>query len=159
MINKLLSKIFQSSKEEEEEEEEDLLQFQLVSAMDENTCLDCLELDGTVYESETIAPMPMHQDCRCVLVPYMKELIELDKKAESMGIHIPPSTRASKIGPIPENGGVYKFYLLERAKAMRSGKDGKELNSFLRGKLKNWKSEKRFQDQKKIIENIENNLK
>ena len=49
MIDKLLSFLFQSP-----QEEDNLFQFQLVSAMDENTCLDCLELD----ESETMAPMP-----------------------------------------------------------------------------------------------------
>ena len=131
MIGKLLRLILPSP-----QKKHDFCSVEFVSALDDQTCLDCLELDGMVYDIEKTSPVPLHQGCRCALVPYLPEIRELEEKAKRNGINIPPSIRSSKMGPIREDGGVYKSYLLERGREMRTGKKGKELTNYLRGRLR-----------------------
>lgn len=81
---------------------------ELLCALDERTCLTCLELDGTRNPPE----LPIHEGCRCVTLPVTKTFKEL-------GIDIaefPKGTRASAIGPVAEDGGLYKQYLIQRAR-------------------------------------------
>lgn len=47
--------------------------LRLVCALDEVTCLTCLELDG----SETPPPLPIHGGCRCITEPITKTYRQL----------------------------------------------------------------------------------
>ena len=80
---------------------------ELHCVLDEGTCLTCLELDGTLNPPE----LPIHEDCRCVTLPVLKTFRDL-------GIDVPEfpeGTRASAIGPVARDGGLYKQYLIQRA--------------------------------------------
>jgi hypothetical protein len=46
---------------------------QLVCALDEKTCLKCLEFDGSTNPPK----LPIHDGCRCVTVPVTKTFKEL----------------------------------------------------------------------------------
>lgn len=96
---------------------------QLVCALDEKTCLKCLILDG----SEEPIKFPIHEGCRCVMVPITKSWKELGVDFEKGG----EETRASAIGQVPADGGVFKAYLIERAKAIEKGIKGEVLNHYL----------------------------
>jgi tetratricopeptide (TPR) repeat protein len=92
----------------------------LVCILDESTCLQCLELDS----SRDPPPLPIHKGCRCELEPLFE--IELGRPG---GMH-----RASAIGGVPASGGIYKAYLIERARAVETGLEGESLANHLR----NW---------------------
>ena len=96
---------------------------QLVCALDEKTCLKCLILDG----SEKPIEFPIHEGCRCVMVPVTKSWKELGVDFEERG----EETRASAIGQVPADGGIYKAYLIERAKAIEKGIKGEGLDHYL----------------------------
>ena len=50
-------------------ENDKTLKWMWVAQADERTCADCEELDGTTYDNEEDAPpIPLHPNCRCVLV-------------------------------------------------------------------------------------------
>lgn len=81
-----------------------------VCTMDTSTCLTCLENDG---KPAAEAAKPHHEGCRCALTPILRSLKEIGIE----GDEIPPSTRASSLGQIRQDGGLYKEYLIQRAKA------------------------------------------
>lgn len=86
--------------------EDDVLKGEaLVCALDERTCLACLELDGTDQK------VPVHDGCRCVVVPIPKSWAELTGLPLCDPI---PGTRSSAIGQIPADGGLYKEFLIQR---------------------------------------------
>lgn len=105
-------------------------------ALDEKTCLTCLELDGTLDPPA----LPIHQGCRCVTLPVLYSWEELaamhggntriGREVDAVGKTM--STRASAIGQVPEDGGAYKAYLIQRARAIKNGLAGDELNQFLK---------------------------
>lgn len=69
---------------------------QWVATLDKRTCLQCAALDGKVWENAREAKVPTvdtHPNCRCVLVPIVKEL---------PGLTLPPKQRASAEGPVPD---------------------------------------------------------
>lgn len=81
---------------------------ELLCALDERTCLTCLELDRSQNPQE----LPIHEGCRCVTLPVTKTFKDL-------GIDFPElseGTRASAIGPVTADGGLYKQYLIQRAR-------------------------------------------
>jgi len=83
-------------------------------ALDEETCLECLLKDGKFVKENT---PPFHDRCRCVVVPVLKTFKKLGFKINEFSGEM----RASAIGRVPENGGLYKHYLIERAKTKKSG--------------------------------------
>jgi hypothetical protein len=80
---------------------------ELLCALDEQTCLTCLELDGAQNPPE----LPIHEGCRCVTLPVTKTFKDLGIDAPEF----PEGDRASAIGPVAKNGGLYKQYLIQRA--------------------------------------------
>lgn len=81
---------------------------ELLCALDERTCLTCLELDGAQNPPE----LPIHKGCRCITLPVTETFKDL-------GIDVPEfleGDRASAIGPIAKDGGLYKQYLIQRAR-------------------------------------------
>ena len=98
-----------------------------VCALDERTCLTCLELDG----SETPPVLPIHEGCRCVTVPITKSWRQLGLDMDEF----PDGTRSSDIGQVPADGGLYKAYLIERARALNSGKRGPDFVAQLKARL------------------------
>jgi hypothetical protein len=85
----------------------------LLCALDERTCLTCLEHDGLAPPS----PVPIHEGCRCVTLPVLRSFAEL-----GIPLREPPhGTRSSAIGQVPEDGGLYKRYLLCRARGVAAG--------------------------------------
>lgn len=81
---------------------------ELLCVLDEQTCLTCLKLDGTKNPPE----LPIHEGCRCVTVPVTKTFNELGVDV----LEIPEGDRASAIGPVAKDGGLYKQYLIQRAR-------------------------------------------
>jgi hypothetical protein len=104
----------------------------LVCALDEQTCLKCLELDGSTNPPK----LPVHNGCRCVTVPVMKTFKELGL---DIGVdeEILEGPRSSAIGQVKSDGGIYKAYLIERAKALENGLDGEALAQHLNNILSN----------------------
>lgn len=91
--------------------------------MDERTCLTCLELDGALNPPE----LPIHEGCRCITLPVTKTFKEL-------GIDIaefPKGTRSSAIGPVAEDGGLYKQYLIQRARLIVKNLSNAEVATYL----------------------------
>ena len=82
--------------------------IELLCALDEQTCLTCLELDGTLNPPK----LPIHQGCRCVTLHVLKSFSDLGIGAPKF----PERTRASSIGPVAWDGGLYKQYLIQRAR-------------------------------------------
>ena len=74
----------------------DLLEgAQWVATLDKRTCLQCAELDGRVWTDVKKAKVPVvdtHPNCRCTLVPVVREI---------PGLTLPPMQRASVEGPVP----------------------------------------------------------
>ena len=81
---------------------------ELLCVLDEQTCLTCLKLDGTKNPPE----LPIHEGCRCVTVPVTKTFKEIGIDVPE----IPEGDRASAIGPVAEDGGLYKQYLIQKAR-------------------------------------------
>lgn len=74
---------------------ENLDGVQWVATLDDSTCLQCGELDGEVYDDPEDAPIPVddtHPNCRCKLVPVVKN-------GEELGFG--PASRASMDGEVP----------------------------------------------------------
>ena len=101
----------------------------LLCALDERTCITCLELDGRL----DAPPHPIHEGCRCTTVPVLKTWRELGIDLDEM----PVGTRASAIGQVAADGGLYKKYLVQRARGMASGIQGAALGDHLKDWLKN----------------------
>jgi tetratricopeptide (TPR) repeat protein len=97
-----------------------------VCVLDEHTCLTCLQLDG----SETPPGLPIHEGCRCITVPIMKSWRQLGIDIDEL-----PGTRSSDIGQIATDGGLYKAYLIERARVLNSGKQGKDFVAQMKARL------------------------
>jgi len=93
--------------------------IRLSCALDERTCLKCLELDGT----EAPPKLPIHEGCRCVTVPVTKTWKELGVK------HPPYIDMAETTDGACE---LYKAYLIERAKALEKDLEGEALAHHLR---------------------------
>jgi hypothetical protein len=86
----------------------------LLCALDERTCLACLELDGTDHR------VPVHDGCRCVVVPIPRSWAELT----GLPVREPgPGTRSSAIGQVPADGGLYKSFLIQRQRVMHEDGD------------------------------------
>lgn len=72
----------------EELEDEELDQFQWVAELDGDTCPDCEDMDGEIFESvdDADAP-PMHPNCRCVLSPVIDQesLLDIIKNLIGLG--------------------------------------------------------------------------
>jgi hypothetical protein len=99
---------------------------ELLCALDERTCLTCLELD----RSQNPPELPIHKGCRCVKLPVIKTFKDL-------GIDIPElpeSTRASAMGPVTADGGLYKQYLIQRTRLTAKNLT----NEVLATKLASW---------------------
>jgi tetratricopeptide (TPR) repeat protein len=96
----------------------------LLCALDEQTCLICLEYDGKTPPG----PLPLHEGCRCVTVPVLKTAAELGLRRKE----VPAGTRSSSIGQVPNDGGLYKRYLLARARGVRMAFVGVSLARHLR---------------------------
>ncbi len=77
-------------------------------ALDESTCLTCLELDG----AQNPPALPIHEGCRCVTLPVTMTYRELGIDVPEL----PEGSRASAIGPVANDGGLYKQYLIQRAR-------------------------------------------
>jgi len=98
--------------------------MRLLCTLDEKTCLKCLNLDG----SENSVKLPIHEGCRCVMIPISKSWKELGVDIDE----VEEGTRSSAIGQVPGSGGLYKAYLIERAKAIEKGIQGETLDRHLR---------------------------
>ena len=48
--------------------EHDIKQVSWLAAVSDRTCPECMELDGQVYDINTVDPPPLHVDCRCSLL-------------------------------------------------------------------------------------------
>ena len=81
---------------------------ELLCALDERTCLKCLELD----RSQNPPELPIHEGCRCVTLPVTKTFKDLGIDLPEL----PKGARASAIGPVAADGGLYKQYLIQRAR-------------------------------------------
>ena len=106
-----------------------LVGARFLCALDESTCLICLELDGCM----DAPPPPIHEGCRCTTVPVTKSFREL-------GIDLPEfseGSRASAIGQVAKDGGLYKQYLIQRARGIASGIQGAALGEHLKDWLRN----------------------
>lgn len=101
----------------------------LVCALDEKTCLKCLEFDGSTNPPK----LPIHDGCRCITEPVTKTFKELGLDIEE----ILEGPRSSAIGQVKSDGGIYKAYLIERAKALENGLDGEALAQYLNNILSN----------------------
>lgn len=98
-------------------------------ALDEHTCLTCLELDGR----QDPPTLPIHEGCRCVTVPILKTWGELGLNLPD----VPDGTRSSAIGPVAKHGGLYKQHLIQRARGIAGGLQGAGLGNHLKAWLKN----------------------
>lgn len=110
--------------------------YQHLAALDETTCLECLRLDGTMVRAGRRPSFPLHEGCRCVVIPILKSWKELGFSLNE----IPPGTRASSLGQIPADGGAYKAYLILRAEALAKGMGGQALAEHLESSLKRLRS-------------------
>lgn len=93
------------------EENRDIIKgYQHIAILDGDTCLVCGALDGREYVLDEAKPsLPIHPSCRCLYLPILKSWKELGINAEE----IPPGTRASMDGQLPE----YETYADRIAKA------------------------------------------
>lgn len=72
--------------------------YQRVETLDALTCIVCGVEDGRFYKLDEPRPVvPVHPDCRGTYVPVLKSFREL-----GMDVDLPPSTRASMNGQVPE---------------------------------------------------------
>jgi len=94
-------------------------------SLDEKTCLKCLELDGT----KNPPTLPIHSGCRCITIPITKTWAELGVKVSKGG---PFSDEAMEL---TSSDGIYKDYLIERAKALERGLKKDELAKHLKSIL------------------------
>jgi len=104
--------------------------YQWLAALDENTCLDCLILDGKTVRKNCAKK---HAKCRCTVIPIIRTWAELGISLPE----IPSGTRASSIGPVPEDGGIFKQYLIERAKQKEGNASSGSVLLGILEKLKN----------------------
>ena len=87
--------------------------------MDADTCLVCLEHDGKLAVE---GAKPHHEGCRCALTPVLRSFREMGIDRDELS----PGTRASSVGQVPQDGGLYKEYLIQRAKAFDEANRGLE---------------------------------
>lgn len=74
--------------------------FQRVETLDMDTCIICGADDGHIYKPGEPRPkLPVHPNCRGTYAPVFKSWRELGVDADE----IPPGTRASMDGQVPEN--------------------------------------------------------
>lgn len=52
--------------------EDDIEKVQWLAGPDDRICEDCEEMDGTIYPIDEAPELPLHPNCRCVLVPYFE---------------------------------------------------------------------------------------
>jgi len=71
---------------------------QWVATLDSRTCPECQGLDGKVFPLDKGRRPPAHVNCRCTISPVLKSFRQLGIDADE----IPPATRASIDGQVPE---------------------------------------------------------
>ena len=122
--------------------------YRWIAAMDEGTCLECLLRDGKQAKTKTDKE---HEGCRCVEVPVVATWKDLgiDDMPDD-----PPGSRASTIGYIPEDGGLYKIFLIELAKARGSSSFSREQKLSILGKVTMGRP-----TDSSMVERIKNSLK
>lgn len=87
---------------------------QWVATLDQRTCLQCGALDGRVWANIRQARVPVtstHPNCRCVLVPVVRS---------SRSLNLPPSTRASFTGQVPETLAYPQWFRQQDAAFQRA---------------------------------------
>lgn len=79
------------------------LRAEFATAGDYRVCRECLDKEGRVYElDEAEAVIPVHPNCRCIMLPLDKEESEEARRTDQL----PPSPE-----PPPEAGSAYQDYL------------------------------------------------
>jgi len=110
---------------------------EILATLDTRTCLECMNLDGKVYQVDEGRRPPFHYSCRCTTAPVLKSWKELGIDAKEL----PAGTRASMNGQVPATQ-TYPAWLKKqtadvqnealgvgRAKMFRSGQ--LKLNDFI----------------------------
>ena len=49
------------------------IQYEWISILDKNTCDDCAELDGEVFDKDDLPDFPQHANCQCDLIPVIDD--------------------------------------------------------------------------------------
>ena len=80
------------------------IRMRWLATLDERTCLQCLRLDGRVFEQDEVPPPP-HNNCRCCTVP--------DLGTEPVG------SRAAVFGPVCQEEGRFTCDVLIRIAELR----------------------------------------
>ncbi|MFH0947129.1 MAG: hypothetical protein V2A76_18230 [Planctomycetota bacterium] len=125
--------------------------YRLVAALDEESELRCLLDDGKMDP----AVLRSHQECRCVKAPVAKSLKELglvdhDYSPREIG------ARASAIGEVPRDGGLYKAFLIEQARVREAGGENEDHPSLLLAKLETLRTV--FPDQEHLAARVRTQL-
>ena len=103
---------------------------QWVATLDARTCLQCGMLDGETWDSAAEAQIPVmdtHPNCRCIVVPVIKD---------APGLKLPPSTRASFTGQVPETTKYAPWFRRQSATFQREVLGPTRYRLFKSGKLK-----------------------
>lgn len=114
----------------------------LSCALDEKTCLKCLELDGTVNPPK----LPIHKGCRCITIPITKTWKELGVK----------NAPYEEEDVDPPGYKLQKEYLIERAKAIEKGLEGDALANHLKKFLPSL--ERRYPKEQQVLNDIKAKL-
>lgn len=101
LVRTAVMHVANQAREELYKANEDIIKgFQYVATLDNDTCVECGALDGTVYgEDDTRPSLPLHVQCRCILNPVLKSFRELGIDMDE----VPAGTRASMDGQVPAN--------------------------------------------------------
>lgn len=103
----------------------------LSAALDERSGLECLEQDGMTFDNSSKIPKLPHKhgECRCLMLPHFPEYANPNMK------------RPTSIGSSGRDGGVFKQYLIARARLIESGTNNpQELSSELSKLIPEWKN-------------------
>lgn len=104
--------------------------IQWVSTLDSRTCLTCMNLDGKVFDIGEKPGVP-HHNCRCSDSPILKSWKELGIDKDEL----PPATRASMNGQVPETTTYNKWLKKQSSDIQDEALGAKRANLFRENKL------------------------
>ena len=115
-----VSNVVHQAREEVFKKNTDIVRkVQWISTLDDRTSIECIHLDGQIFDVGTKTRPPIHFNCRSTVIPVTPSWQEYGVKDP------PPATRASMNGAVPAKT-TYKQWLKTRSKKTQINVLGKK---------------------------------
>jgi len=133
IVRTAVSNVAHTAREETYKANMDMIKgVQIIATLDTRTCLECMNLDGKLFEVGEGRRPPFHHGCRCSDAPVLKSWKELGIDKDEL----PPATRASMNGQVPETQTYPEWLKKQTIDIQNEALGVKRAQLFRKGQLK-----------------------